>query len=55
MRSDHIPDHDRRLHMVRCFKCGEMYHMDEVHECFEDEDYMPPVEYDMGEPGRGKL
>lgn len=25
MRSDHIPDHDRRLHLARCPECGRMY------------------------------
>ena len=45
MRSDHIPDHDRRLHMARCAKCGERYDMADGHECFDPfegwDDYDP--------------
>ncbi len=37
MRSDHIPDHDRRIHRARCFKCGQMYNRTDGCDC-EDED-----------------
>ena len=47
MRSDHIPGHDRRLHMARCPKCGEMYDRADEHECFEPDDYTPPIDFQI--------
>jgi len=42
MRSDHIPNHDRRLHMARCPECGELYDGADGHECAD----LDEIEYD---------
>ncbi|MEA3225082.1 MAG: hypothetical protein U9Q07_03965 [Planctomycetota bacterium] len=55
MRPDHIKNHDRRLHMARCYNCGTVYDMADG-ECpccdCEDEDFIDDLEIWIPEPGR---
>ena len=50
------PD-DRGFYVRRCARCGARWHLiDGCCECEDrDDDYTPPVEYGMDEPGRGTL
>ena len=51
MRSDHIPNHDRRLHMRRCPECGEMYAGTDGHECADLDEIWDDYDPEAAERG----